>query len=346
MGEKIAEKWRMRSVISSEVVINPSEVSYGDFTFRAFEINAGNTEGGEDVPATYRYCDAFMSHDGIEIGEAFSTLYDKLQGFLDRMSFVSYGQTFLRSILSICPASVRPEQEFQIALPQYSVERKTVPVTLDLTLPIAGLSSERERWIRLLRLGLNSASEEDRYISFYSLLEEVARLESQESIKNTCRECGHQVDTGRVATNNFIRDLLLNYSIDQELVKLAPEYRNKIAHGGGTKNRTFYANLAKLSSHLEEVCLIELEKRFSAPIRNRFSAHIVDIPIVTHKAYCEQDGTFTLVQSTQRIPARFVRLPAEESEYANQAAEVGMPLDAGGKPIIDPYSWPDVLRVT
>ena len=335
--------WRMRTIIWSEVNITPSEVKHGNVEFRVFEINEENTEGGNCISASHRYCDAFLADENITIDEAFSLLYDRLQGLLDRLSLISYGQSYLKTILSICPATVSVGQEFQIAIPQYRLERKTVPASLDLTLPLANLSDASERWIRLLRFGLNSASEEDRYISYYSLLEEVARAEGTEKIATICINCNFKTDTGRPATQNFIKDILLSHNIDEELTKQAPKYRNKIAHGGALKNREFYRNLAKLNSHLEEVCLIELEKRLYAPILNRINAHIIDIPVVIHTAFCDQDGSFELIQTTQTVPTRFIRLSGLGSDLANQSVLVGMPLGQSGEPLVDPYSWPECV---
>ncbi len=170
------------------------------------------------------------------------------------------------------------------------------------------------------------------------MLEEIARDESSEFIVSTCTHCKHEVNTGRKATNKFIKDLLRKYDIDKMLIKKAPNIRNKIAHGGAEKDKSFYSDVAKINSHLEEVCLLELEARLNVDIINRLNAHIVDIPMVKHVCVCNSEGSFDLIHSAQTIPARFVKLRhSSESAFKDQRALIGMPLDKKGRPIINPF---------
>lgn len=254
--------WRLRTIIESEVIIEPGESVSPDVIFRIFEINEENTENGSSVPANFRYCDALLFDSVKEIFEAFALLYNELHCFLDRISLASYGKSSIKSILSIAPEIVKPNEEFDIAFPQFTTNRKTINLKLvDLKYNIE-LESEQQRWIRLLRLGLNAISEEEKYINNYSLLEEIARVESSDFIINTCANCKHEVNTGRKATNNFIKELMKKHGVDKKLIKKAPNIRNKIAHGGANKDKLYFSNVAELNSYLEEICLLELENRF------------------------------------------------------------------------------------
>ena len=222
-------------------------------------------------------------------------------------------------------------------------ERKTKRVSLD-SLNLDEKNDDKLLQLqRLLRLGLNSISEEEKYINFYSLLEEIARSESTEYIENICPSCQHKVNTGRKKTNNYINNILKLHGIESKLISNAPEFRNKIAHGGATKNKEFYSTLSLLNSHFEEVCMLEVEKRLNITVNNRLSVHIIDVPVVTHKCICNINGTFDLVESSQRIPARFVKLKHDDDKiYKDTSALVGFPLDSEQRPFIDPFSWPEV----
>jgi hypothetical protein len=196
-----------------------------------------------------------------------------------------------------------------------------------------------------LRNGLNSLSEEEKYINYYSLLEEIARKECEEFIVIKCsnQDCLQELNTGRKATNNFIMSIFDNHKLDKDLKKKAPKLRNKIAHGGAEKNKTYLKDIREVGSHLEEICLLELEKRLPLSIINRLNAHIIDVPIVRHRCVCAADRSFSLIKTTQTIPARFVKLEHKErTAFDKQTAMIGIQLDGNNTPIIDPFSWPDI----
>lgn len=337
--------WRLRAIIETEVELIPEIAETNGEKYRIFEINDKNTKGGNSVPPNIRYCDVIGSGSTSDIVEAYSSLYDKLNKFLDRISLVSYGKAVYRTILSVTPVSVRHNESFEIAIPQFMLKRETKKVGLNSLNLGEMVGDNLLRFQRLLRLGLNSNSEEEKYISFFSLLEEIARAESTEYIENECPKCQHKVDTGRKKTNNYILAMLKGQGVEKKLTGKAVDIRNKIAHGGAVKNKEFYSTLSLLNSHIEEVCLLELEKRLDITINNRLNVHITEVPVVTHKCTCKTDGTFELVETNQRIPARFVKLKHDDDEiYKNTKALVGLPLDSEQRPFIDPMSWPEVVK--
>jgi len=192
---------------------------------------------------------------------------------------------------------------------------------------------------------LNAVSGEEKFISFFSLLEEIARKESEEYIIQRCDCCKNEINTGRKATNNYILNMLGDHNLDQELIKQVAQTRNKIAHGSGTKNKQFYATLAGLNSHFEEICLLELEARLNLNVLNRSNVHIIDQAIIKHTCVCNNNG-FDLVNSQQTLPLRFVNLkPNPNVSTEGQSVSAGFPLDEAQRPIIDPFSWPDILNV-
>lgn len=338
--------WRLRTVVKSEVVVSIGEAESLDAIFKIFPIDNTNTENAQDISETVRYCDALLKQEVDDIYEAFALLYNELNNFLDRISLVSYGSVTIVQIFSICPDSILAGHEFDIAIPQFSTQRKTKAIQLESLHLKSVFSPEQQRWTRLLRSGLNSSSEEEKFINYYSLLEEIARQESEEYIVTKCTnsECLKEVNTGRKATNNFIRGVLKNHNLDKELVKKAPVLRNKIAHGGAKKDKEYLSDIRKVGSHLEEICLLELENRLPVEIINRLNAHIIDIPIAKHRCICNDDS-FDLIRSTQTIPARFVKLKTNnEDGFEDQSTGVGMPLDKDGRPFINPFSWPKIEK--
>ncbi len=336
--------WRLRTLIRSEIVIETGEFSTPQVEFKIFDVNKQNTENGENFPPTIRYCDVYLLDTQEDIFEAFAFLYDEVNNFLDRVSFTSYGWANILQILSIAPNKVAPNEEFDMALPQVDIYRKTINLNLINTKNEININFAQQRWLRLLRLGLNAYSEEEKFISYYSLLEEIAREESNEFILNICKKCGTQVNTGRKATNNFIKDLMKKHGMKQELVDKAPEIRNKIAHGGAKKDKLYLSYVREINSHMEEICLLELESRLKINVINRLNAHITDVPMVKHRCVYIENGSFNFIRTTQNIPARFVELKHEiKSLSENQFVEIGIPLDKNRAPIISPFALPEVL---
>ena len=103
-------------------------------------------------------------------------------------------------------------------------------------------------------------------------------------------------------------------------------------------------DIREVGSHLEEVCLIELENRLPVEIINRLNAHIIDVPIAKHRCICNHDA-FDLISTNQTISARFVKLKTNnEKGFKDQSTQIGMPLDKDGRPFIDPFSWPEIEK--
>ena len=81
--------WRLRAIIETEVELIPGIIEVQGDKYRIFEISNENTEGGDSFSQNIRYCDVVGSDNTADIVEAFSSLYDKLNIFLDRVSLVS-----------------------------------------------------------------------------------------------------------------------------------------------------------------------------------------------------------------------------------------------------------------
>lgn len=338
--------WRLRAVIETEIVISPGQFNWESVTLKVFPINGENTQNGNHVPERVRYCDITWESNDCDVIDAFAFLSDKLEKFLDRYAMYSYGAAKLLEIKSVCPVSVRVGESFPIAIPQFSKNRKTKQVRLEEAGLDAEFSDEQDRWVRLLKNGLSSVSTEERFVCFYSLLEEIARLESKEYIITSCSNpsCGKEVNTGRKKTSNFILNLLELHGVEKKLRKKVPGLRNKITHGGAIKDKMFLKAVNTVGSHLEEICLLELEKRLPLKIVNRLNAHIVDVPVVTHECLCTEGGGFELIRSNLKIPARFVKLKhTDDKVFDEQSAEIGLPLDSENRPPIDPFSWPEII---
>ncbi len=332
--------WRLRVIIESEAILDIGEINSNDVLIKVFKIVDNNNL---DIDKRFRHLDFFLLKEENDIYSAYTFLYETLNEFLDRFSTVSYGKTFIREVISITKDKVNYGEVFELALPQFSIGRELSSINLNDLKFNKDIEDNQKRWERLFRLGLNSNSPEEKYISYYSLLEEMAKFYSKEKILNECPKCKKKTDTGRIATNKYIKNLLIAYNVDKKLEGKASLIRNKIAHGGGTKSKQFYADLMHLNSYFEEICILELEKKLEIDILNRLNVHISDIPIVTHQGVYAKDGLVDLISSNIKIPARHVHLKSETISIENQTTRIGFPLDDKSRPIISPFAFPDLI---
>ena len=333
--------WRLRAIIQTEVIVEPDTIESSTCIFKLFEINDSNMLDGNLAPKNIRYLDIFYKNKAEDIFDAFAVLYEELNLFIDKIALITYGQSYYLKIISISPNKVNFNEPFEIAFPHIAKNRKTRNLNLyDLQLENE-LSFENHRLIRLLRNGLNTSSSEEKFLNYYTILEEIARNDSEEMIINTCDKCGNKVNTGRKATNNFIKSILTKYHVDSKVIKMASELRNKIAHGGAKKNKQFLADVQLAASHFEEVSILEIERITEIKIINRLDAHIIDIPVVKHECILKSDKTFELISSNLVMPARFVQLKTNDN-LEGQSIQMGLPTDPEGRPFIDSFAWPDV----
>lgn len=338
-NKKALTMWRLRVIIESEAVIELGEINFDNVLIKVKKIV---DENQNNVDNRFRHCDLLLLTQEKDINSAYAYLHEILNTFLDRLSVISYSKSSVKEIISITKNEVTYGEEFELALPQFMIERDVSSVTLsDLNLDNR-IEKKQKKWERLFRLGLNTESHEEKYISYYSLLEEMAQFYSDEKVITQCTKCKKKTNTGRTATANFILNLFDDYNVDTKIKEKANLTRNKIAHGGGTKNKQFYADIMHLNSYLEEICILELEKRLGLNVLNRLNVHITDIPIVTHVGVYAKDGLVDLISSNQRIPARFINLKNNLINDNNQSSRVGIPLDNNGNPIIDPFAFPDL----
>lgn len=334
--------WRLRSEIYTEVVIEPEKIENANIIIKVSTFSDLLSENGNSIPANFRLCDIYLKNEENDLLEAFSILYNELNCFIDRLSFVSYCQASLQNIISISPDIVKLGEIFEIAVPQANQIRKTNNILLSKLNYDKPLNPQYRRLERLMRLGLNSFSEEEKYLSYYSLLEEIANNESTEYIETTCNKCGHVTSTGRKKTGNFIKNLLEQHGLDSKMRKEAESIRNKIAHGGAEKNKEYFSNVVKISSHLEEICLIEIESRFEIDIVNRLSNHIIDIPMFKHSCMALSNHDFEFISSTLTVNSRFVKLKhSDEAKFENQSSSVGVSYNQ--RPNLSEIAFPDIL---
>jgi hypothetical protein len=333
--------WRLRTVIQTEVIIEPDTIENSNCIFRLFEMNESNTLDCNSIPKNIRYLDIIYKNKTENIFDAFAILYEELNVFIDRIALITYGQTLYTNILSIGPNRVVVNETFEIAFPHFSKIRKTKNLNINSLRIEDELTFENQRLLRLFRNGINTNSTEEKFINYYTALEEIARIESDEMIINTCGECGNKVNTGRKATNNFIKSILTSHAVEPKVIKMAGELRNKIAHGGAKKNIQFLADLQLATSYFEEVTILEIERITGIKITNRLNAHIVDIPIVKHECILRLDKVFDVISSSLTIPVRFVNLKSIDN-IDDQSVQVGLPTDPNGRPFIDPFAWPEI----
>ena len=130
--------------------------------------------------------------------------------------------------------------------------------------------------------------------------------------------------------------------LTKKTMKNAEIIRNEIAHGGAKKDKSYFVDVARIGSNLEEICLIELEQRFGIDIINRLNIHVSDIPMFVHKLICISDKDCDFIESKHFSEPRFVKLQhTDESKFESQQTMIGVMHN--GRPQIYDIAYPIIL---
>jgi hypothetical protein len=196
---------------------------------------------------------------------------------IDRISLIGYCEARILGLISVCKEQVAPEEDFAIIQMNYFKERWVNNIKPEQLL--FQTSEKNERYLRLLRDALNTPSLEEKLLRYFSLIEQIAQDESSETIKQTCGECGHEIDTGMKKTNAFIREVLTKYGISKKDVNTITTYRGKIAHGGGRRSQQYFLDIEMFAIKMESPAFRETLERIRVEVNNGENIHAPGFPI-------------------------------------------------------------------
>lgn len=325
--------WRIKYLIETEAILESGSVD-----FKEVKIIITQTPSSPINPHQKIIEILITEEQSSTIEDAYVMGIDIIEEFLDRFCLISYSQAFITTLISVCKEQVKPEEEFEFIQMQYLKERKLNKINPNDLLFKSDESSDK--YLRLLRYGMTSFSQEEKLLRYFSLLEQIAQNESEETIKKKCSNCEMEFDTGMKKTNNFISTLLSKHSINKKESKKITGYRGKIAHGGGRRSQEYFLDVDTLSARLETPAYKEVLQRIDVEIKNGMNVHMPGYPINKNTFKFDSNGGLIPIKGLWKSHGLFSKIDTEKGD----SAMFGVPTD-GDKPITpEPIALPDLVK--
>jgi hypothetical protein len=266
-----------------------------------------------------------------------------LAEFLERTSICCYGKAFVLEDFSTAPCSVLRGEKFKMLLPYANVHRTAASITNE---DIAAFDvPEYNKHIsfarHLVSKSINETSIEAQFFSAYSALERIADLESTETIKIECANCGHVSESGRKKTATYLRDLLVTDGVDKKTAAKITSLRGQIAHGAYKITPENLLEWSRLSASTQSIALGVIAERCEVKIRNSEKLVAVE-PHIILDCSSRHDGAFSVdgfFVNTKVLPARLTR-GVETLESIS--AVVGLATASSGQIPVKSLCWPTV----
>ncbi|MFV8353005.1 hypothetical protein [Flavobacterium sp. XS2P14] len=323
------KNWRIKYIIETEAVLQLGTINFKNSTVvNVLDCNYfGLNENSRVIEIILK------SEVANTIEDAYITGLDTIEELLDRFCLISYSKAVIRTLLSVTKEKVKPNEEFYLIQNIFTITRDLNTVNLDELM--FETSETNQKYIRLLRFGINSNSSEDKLLKHFSLIEQIAENESTETIKVKCQNCGNDTDTGRKKTNKFIGDVLLKYNINEKETKKITSYRGKIAHGGGKRNQDYFLDVDIFSAKLEAPVFTEITERLNTKLKNGKNAHLPGYPLNKFLYKYDNDGKLIFIRSEWKSQGLFSILDKDTSDEVSFGVPTVIP---------DTYILPDLEK--
>ena len=277
------ENWIAKYLINTEAILNLGETTINDCTYRSISIKGLNYFGNIEDVDNFRLIEIiFKKEESDTIEDAYVKGQDYIDEFIDRFCFISFSGAFQVQCISVSKEYVKLNEEFEIIY-THCYKQRTLN-NIDIVKINFQLDEKQKRYLRLLKSSILATNYEEKLLNIFTVLEQIAIEESEETIKNTCAKCGNENDTGNKKTNNYIKQLLEKFEFTSNDVKKITGYRGKIAHGGGRRNQAYYLDINNYAIMLEgPVYNLVIDRIKDVKIQNDCNPHIFGYPFIKTK---------------------------------------------------------------
>ncbi len=329
-------KWRTRVIIELN-----SPLSTDEFLVQGYSVRTRPEYKNNQWPNNYHMIDILHEdYKDKDPENAHIIGVDTASIFIDRLSAVTYNPCRLIHIVSTSPEHVETGVSFNIVTHNLVASSRTDEVIPENIQAFERLDKNNilHESSHHVRLALSESSVEQHLLHLYIAVETIGTSEATDRVKNTCPACKHEWD-GPLATSSATKSILTKRGVSNKDAKKAVKIRGRIAHGGGGRNTDFYEEVTELAGAIEGAVVSTVAERVGLNIKKRRGA-IVGLPMTTHEAVKNDDGTFSINVTSWKAPIRFPELGEDISEPKGEC-RVGCPTDENGRPIIDPAAWPN-----
>lgn len=174
----------------------------------------------------------FLFEGSIE--EAFYLSWEKINLFTISCSYIGYGKSMLLSHVATMPGNFDDLEEFDVLIQKViNKETKSYSITQKDLSPIEDtLNSKFSDALICVASALRANSIEEKSVLMHSGCQVMATSVGVDTIKQKCTNCEHEIDSGRPATNNYIKKIFKSTKENSNaLYDKFTTLRNKIGHG-------------------------------------------------------------------------------------------------------------------
>lgn len=332
--------WRTLAEISTDCDLTPA-----DYCVEGYLVRVSSAQSAFPVPQQedIRAVEVLLEMKSFpDIKAAHAHAEAILAEFLDRVALCGYALTRLGRLISTCPLSVLPGEEFEMVIPDMHHGRSRASVgPEDINRFDAIPLREDVRFARrCVRKALEAPLLEDRLLNDFIALERIADTETEETVKQTCPNCKDTVDIGRKATTRYIRQLLVEDGTDVKLARDVVSFRGRIAHGAGPRSEAFLRDACRFVAVVESTAVGVVAEQSGAIVRHP-DQFIPALPVTRYWCKRHQDGSFSILGF--ECNSSFSMASVKRAKGPVPAAQnfVGLSTDDNGALPIDPDAWPD-----
>ena len=168
------------------------------------------------------------------IEEAFYVSWEKINLFSIACSLIGYGSSKVLSHVATLPSEYENLDNFDVLIPRviFNERNECVIGQRELEAMQTALQGPYADAVICVSSALRTQSIEEKSTLMHSGCQEIAKVSGVPTIKQKCSSCDKETDTGRPATNNYIRNIFQeNIDDGANLYGQFTELRHKIGHG-------------------------------------------------------------------------------------------------------------------
>jgi hypothetical protein len=333
-------RWRTRAVIWVD-----AQVDAGQYVMPGGDVRIDYLEPElDDVPLDEqnRLIEFHLPRSKFEtVADAFTQSLNVIDLFLAQVSLIGYAASRLVKFISVAPEQVKRGEIFELATSvgkAFSDESRVTPNDF----PNAPQNEATAQAVKLIHSALNAQTMDERFLNLFAALEQIAAAETVEKLESKCAKCGN-VTTGGFATTRYIKTLLEPFGFEKAGMDKLREFRNKLAHGSGRRDRSHAQELTRWVAKLEGSVLSIIAKRASVRI-TKATRPVFGLPHTVHPYVVTAEGEFqhagdfrwSAISNVSNIDASCRSV--EPTGYKLQLT------DPDGHIRMSSLHWPDVVR--
>jgi hypothetical protein len=170
------------------------------------------------------------------IENAFYASWERIDLFSIACTYIGYGQARIMSQVATLPSNYSELAEFDVLIQKIiNIERKKYVINQnDLSQLEAALKGRYADALICVAAALQNPSIEEKSILMHSGCQAMAETSGVDTVKQRCPSCGALNNTGRPATNNYIKKFFINIigkDKGKDIYKKFSILRQKIGHG-------------------------------------------------------------------------------------------------------------------